>query len=97
MNLIEAIKSGMPFRQPRTEWLEVSKMGMIVWKDRDKEERDPFGWCIAGRITADDWEIQEPTVTITRAQFWDAYLTVKGETDCIDGNLIARKLGLGEP
>jgi hypothetical protein len=23
-------------------------------------------------ILADDWEIQEPTVTITRAQFWTA-------------------------
>jgi hypothetical protein len=63
MTLIAAIKSGRPFRR------------------RGKHDRfsEPFGPGIFSLtvtqedILADDWEIQEPEVRITRTQFWAAY------------------------
>ena len=66
MNIIEAIKSGRPFRRPdRHGWIEVHDNGLR--------------WVNQGGITitlkdilADDWEIQEPSVTITANQFWNA-------------------------
>lgn len=56
-------------------------------------------------LLADDWEIQEPTVTITRAQFWEAVQTVlleSGGDRPYDWTMrmgdLARRLGLeGEP
>lgn len=60
MNLIDALKSGRPFR--RQEW--------VGWVDL-KEER----LFSAYEIVADDWEIQEPTVTITEAKLVDAVKT----------------------
>lgn len=55
MNLIDAIKSGKPFRRPDQPWYG----GM------------PNSFRVVD-ILADDWEIQEPTVTITASQFWSA-------------------------
>ncbi len=51
-------------------------------------------------LLADDWEIQEPTVAITRAQFWEAFddALLKATAVTMDvkdlHSEIARKLGL---
>jgi hypothetical protein len=70
MNLIEAIKSGKPFRR---KMADPAMKNLNPW-------RGPFvrgeGYTEVrmelSDLTAEDYEIQEPTVTITRAQFWDA-------------------------
>lgn len=65
MNLIDAIKSGRPFRRPGYTWSTAQdefEFGVGSWTN--------FRPC---DIVADDWEIQELTVTITRTQFWAAY------------------------
>ncbi len=57
MNLIEAVKSGLPFRRCDREWMT------------------PKSWSkafIREDVLADDWEIQEPAIPITRTQFWQA-------------------------
>lgn len=84
MNLIEAIKSGKPFRRPGRDWTP------RLFSPAD--------------VLADDWEIQEPTVTITRAQLNQAVLAT-WEDDAVDwdqheesyhslAEVLARKLGL---
>lgn len=88
MNIIEAIKSGKRFRrrgQPR--YLE-------LFHDIDL--------CLSAvDITADDWEVEEPKVMITREQlfkaYWNtlhtvAYLDNHRRIDHIDA--IAKELGL---
>ncbi len=50
-------------------------------------------------ILADDWEIQEPTVTISRSQFWEAWTEARDEgstgwTMTCYAQQLARKLGL---
>lgn len=80
MNLIDAIKSGKPFRRPDQPWYG----GM------------PNSFRVVD-ILADDWEIQEPTVTITASQFWEAIEATWGK--CDDDrqsgfHRLARRLGL---
>lgn len=72
MNLIDAVKSGKIFRKLGTEdWLQVSPWGMICWCDAGKERVTPSDLCLVSAIIG-EWEVQEPSVTITRAQFWEA-------------------------
>ncbi len=77
MRLHEAIESGRPFR--RKGWNLDESMWCHAAPHRDGGEIIQF---IEGRpefhafradLVADDWEIQEPTVTITRTQFYDAF------------------------
>lgn len=88
MNLIEAVKSGRPFR--RVAWLKT-------------DYRNPDSWSqsfLKQDILADDWEIQEPTVTITRSQFWEAVNAEWTERSMANDHCvraIARALGLGDP
>ncbi len=94
MNLIDAIKSGSPFARGN-----ISYVSFGDWVDQVEGDRS----LLRQHILADDWEIQEPTVTITLTQFWDAIADAYKE----NGNLyppvhelfkpIARKLGLLEP
>lgn len=109
MNLIAAIKSGRPFR--RKSWdddmlLHVSPgidgcdEVQFVTAHSTKYGRKfaPF----ADDLIAEDYELaEEPTVTITRAQFWDAVnsssSTPLGHEIALnwDGiEKLARKLGL---
>lgn len=76
MNIIDAIKSGRPFR--RKSWVTFWVVNCGTVND------DPFQgiafWDEKGQrvavtrndLLADDWEIQEKTVTITRAQLFAA-------------------------
>ena len=57
MNLIEAIKSGKKFK--REAWSRFEK-----W--------DPYYPVILSDVLADDWEIEEKKVEITRTQFFSA-------------------------
>lgn len=91
MNLIEAIRSGRPFRRPaRDGWIEVNNNNL----------RWVGGSSIAITIqdvVAETWEIQEPTVTITASQFWEAIEATWGK--CDDDrqsgfHRLARRLGL---
>lgn len=62
MNLIEAVKSGRPFKRKTRE-------------DKQREWHHPESWSknfLKTDILADDWETQEPTITITRQKFLDA-------------------------
>lgn len=99
MTLIEAIKSGRPFRRRSWDdghWVSVSDDDILRFDDATDFISDVVDMC------ADDWEIQEPKVEITRAQFWEA---VEGVLQDWEGNhmtavtnaakLIAAKLGIG--
>jgi hypothetical protein len=61
MNLIEAIKSGRRFRRSS-------------WTSRDYYPTDS-GWVNLPieAVVADDWEVEEPTSTITLEQFDKAW------------------------
>lgn len=69
MNIIAAIESGKPFRRKDqgTAWLTADNQGL--------------SWVNGGRsytkedIMADDYEIKEISVMITRSQFWEACAT----------------------
>lgn len=70
MNLIDAIESGRPFRRPGRNWtIKCPDRDGIAFADGSDSPPRLF---YPSDVCADDWEIQEPTVTITRAQFWDA-------------------------
>lgn len=111
MNLIDAIKSGRPFRRNNLmSWVFV-KDGLLFYNrasDGALCEQPLTVEC----LTSDDWEIQEPTVTITRTQFWGAFgatlkwwqvesrpkFTMFDQTLQFPGRFgeeMARKLGLG--
>lgn len=78
MNIIEAIKSGKPFRrQGHAHWMQTS--GDYV---RVHEPDGPSMVEFDRRdLLADDWEISEPTVTITAKKFWDAWAKVLKQED----------------
>lgn len=99
MNLIEAIKSGKPFRcktwSNRDYWLGPSRLGpsmTVISQLRATTDEE---------LAGDDWEIQEPTVTITRTQLQDAYNDARNSVgDCSNFGastfiVMAKKLGLG--
>lgn len=69
MNLIDAIKSGRPFRRPGWAWVcrpEGTNKFVFVEDESHADLGHPMD------ILADDWEILEPTVTITASQLADA-------------------------
>lgn len=86
MNIIEAVRSGKPFRRKGD--------GDHDWMVAPIE-------LSATNILANDWEIQEPRITITKTQFFEAF----GQCFCEPefkkmamqssfGLLLANKLGL---
>jgi len=86
MTLIEAIKSGKRFRRK-------------VW-DKDKQHlswNEVYGTqsleIAYGDAVADDWEIEEATVTITGAQFDAAWKQAHEDLDR-DFYYLKRRLGL---
>jgi len=69
MNIIEAIKSGKRFR--RKAW------NIDDWVSQDRDDL-PLRFT-RGDVKADDWEVEEKPVTITREQFiaaWDKHIRV---------------------
>jgi hypothetical protein len=100
MNLIEAIKSGRPFRRhPDMSWIYVK--GGVLYYNRASDGAICEQSLTVDSLLADDWEIQEPTVTITRTQLQDAYNDARNRVgDCSNFGastfiVMAKKLGLG--
>jgi hypothetical protein len=87
MKFQDALESGYRFRRPGWHWVE-------RFADRLRCTGD--GFMIHPTLAdflADDWEVQEPKVEITRQQFWDAYK--ESMADCYlltfaDGRLLSR-------
>ena len=107
MNLIEAIKSGKPFkRRCRVLWIighdcqnNDPKDGIVFWtKDNDLSGSNRVAF-FKEDLLADDYEIQEPTVTITYSQLRQAAKEVffqdKNPWEIFEE--LANKLGLGDP
>lgn len=68
MNLIDAVKSGKPFRRhPSHIWIVVrdDEFGRIdnAWNGTT------MNFSLT-ELLSNDWETQEPTVEITRQKFW---------------------------
>jgi hypothetical protein len=104
MNLIDAVKSGRPWKEKGGThlWLRLVKSAYLG---------------LAMDLTEKEWEIQEPEVKITRAQFWEAASVIFGRAGVrFDAGLcsnlgntpaapwvgpsvveLARRLGLEEP
>lgn len=84
MSIIEAIKSGRPFRRQGGSWLRKAPFGNF-WEHLSSEGKwAQTSFIVPDAIVADDWEIQEPSVTITRTEFYKAAqelfgFTIKGE------------------
>jgi hypothetical protein len=109
MTLIEAAKSGRPFKHK-------SWSGWYLTLDLDNEcfrmsDGKAYGSMAPSYILSNDWEIQEPEVRITRTQFWEAYNAglcaaeqkfhvgapyIYTQADFIASEL-ARRLGLEKP
>ena len=82
MNIIEAIKSGKRFKRKNgTAWLFNNE---VYSYSRD---------C----ILADDWEVEEPTIRITRTEYYNAYKTAEceaKESGFHHADVLAKWLGL---
>ncbi len=67
MNLLEAVKSGKKFRRGGWSWIHPKSNGALLYQDAFPIT-PTLDW-----FTAEDWEIEEPSITITRAQFYEAW------------------------
>jgi hypothetical protein len=84
MNIIEAVKSGKRFR--RKIWVSE---GYSFYDDYDKLQ--------ASDIAAEDWEIEEPIVTVTYSQFWTTYRNIRFDPKKSEYDIVAEladRLGL---
>jgi hypothetical protein len=108
VNLIDAIKSGRPIRRRgRSSWPARDTgfgTGYHICDPARDQWLDPEYYLetmgCKEDILADDWEIQEPSVTITRSQFWDAVgRSQVSQADrfpatWLDAHVLAKALGL---
>lgn len=86
MNIIAALKSGRPFRHK--DWCsEDYYLGPL-----NLTEKINLFQTTWQELISDDWEIKEPTVTITAIQFWDAFRACPVGGDVV--HFMARRLGL---
>jgi hypothetical protein len=100
MNIIEAIKSGKRFRRPAwKEWSTDTQCNAgYVWSSGNQGGSTTVSGMFlqSADITADDWEIEEKKVEITRSQFFSAVDKVLAKA--FDGtprsHEIAKELGL---
>ncbi len=82
MNIIDAIKSGRRFKrksQPNQGYLYQAGAGVTFYEDD---------------ILADDWEVEQTPVTITREQFDKAFHDVSVYYAPILRDVLAKELGL---
>ena len=100
MNIIEAIKSGRNFRRasfPNQRWFSYKGESKIMGFDFEENRRD-FYQPDKLDIIADDWEIEEKKVEITRQTLKDAFedadwdAQVPNRMSFLDG--VAKRLGL---
>lgn len=75
MNIIEAIKSGRPYR--RSCWdTDVWRPAMCLLSNTKTAYCERFDDLIA-----DDWEVEEPAVRVTLSQFYAAVADVMKEAE----------------
>lgn len=68
MTFVEAALSGYKFkRADQKKYLHFDKYGGLSWEDGHSANLH-VEW-----LKANDWEILEPRITITKSQFMDAY------------------------
>lgn len=92
MTLIEAIKSGKRFRRSDTLWLDVLQNAIVMTNFPDKPR---FKFDI-NDIIADDWEIEEEKIEITKIEAEKALRGLRLnilETEMIFVTDILRRLG----
>ena len=108
MTLIEAIKSGRPFRRKSVLSCWYGVVGDVVKYQPGMSDAYVANLKVED-ILADDWEIQEPTVTISASQFWEAcqYATAIEDYEIVEDvhqrrrrietrwQEVARRLGIG--
>lgn len=94
MNLIDAIKRGKPFRRPG--WTIEAYMADDGRLHRPDECKHSIS-IARYEYLADDWEIQEPTVTITRTQFMQAFCEAFGLTYQAEPFAVLNYLGVAPP
>lgn len=65
MNLLEALKSGKKIRRKEYEfWIQPPKEYGLEWLGK---------YWMHTEVLADDWEIEDEPLKITRKDFWNAY------------------------
>lgn len=77
MNLIDAVKSGRKFRRKDSDdiWVQHFQGRLSQYSSFHQAH---IGWSPNTEdILADDYELCEKTITITRSQFWDAVNTIE--------------------
>lgn len=72
MNLIDAVKSGKPFRRPADKWWWELNDGYLVQANGIGGEMCVLPVTLES-LTADDWEIEEPEVTVTPGMLHTLY------------------------
>ena len=85
MNIIEAFKSGKRVR--REGWNNWWMPTTLITKHG----------LLVGCILADDWEVEEPTIRITRTEYYNAYKTAEceaKESGFHHADVLAKWLGL---
>lgn len=97
MNIIEAIKSGKPFKRKHWGKYFIIINDLIVTETENREQVHERLQPYSENLLADDWEIQEKTITMTESQFdeaWEKFLeNTLGEGR--EANLEAIKKELG--
>lgn len=80
MNLIDAIKSGRPFRRKGVHSVYMKGVDSDELRQNESCEAlflrsvpDERISLMEVDILADDWEVQEATVTISASQFWEVW------------------------
>lgn len=83
MNIIEALRTGWKLRRPIPKHLGSNGNGWLgnnyVRGLLIEPSRRGIDWTEAEAVVnekdllADDWEVEEQPITITKKQFWDAY------------------------
>lgn len=72
MTLQEAIKSGKRFHRPDADFLRAIRAERCMEQGKSLEDVD-LSHLNLEDLLADDWEVEEETITITRSQLQNAF------------------------
>jgi hypothetical protein len=73
MSIVDAISSGR--RIKRKHWTQYHLAGALTFTTSD--------------ILADDWQVEEPSVTVTYSQFWTAYRSIRFDPKKSEYDIVA--------
>lgn len=92
MNFLEAAKSGKLFRNKKWSYdcfvKIVGDTFELVSPDGRPQKSKLVDILEASQFLTDEWEIQEPTATITRTQFFEAVRDAMVESEIANGRKI---------